>query len=623
MVSREVSRINLKTRIAGIIIGVSLLAAISLIALSVAISRGEIVLDIDPIDNPYDRASRLYNRGYYVRALNTLQKLEPIDVYSGLEQDYHALVLKAALKYSLGAYYEALEIYLPLLKSEHLDVGLYYNVGMTYMKLGIFDEAVNYLEQSASLDKGNVATLKALGKFYYDRTLYRLSRGYYSKAIDVQYENEEARLYIGLISLKEKNTKEAYSIFESLVDAKDAHIAASASALLGDKYLEDNNLDLAKQMYLRSLAYDIEQPDVAESLADLYAQNGDYNGVINIYESIVKTDTHNAYALETLGDMYAQKNDYRKAAYYYKRLYNTGNNTYKSGFLLANALYKSEKYNDALKHYKKVIYDERIGDSHIASLFSVAEIYNIKNSYKNALSYYEKYLKYSNEDFLVYSRIGAIYLKTDKFDLGEEALYKSWELNKNDATALSLLAKHYKELGDEESSFNTYKEVEQYHPTNMDIIFALGQLYLSYRKNNETAIRYLLNVADNTDNPNILRSASYLTLAGIYESLSDDRNTITYYEKSINLNGTSENCYAYGKYLSKTGKYDNAIIVFQKSLEFKPDRQKSSEIGLALGIAYDNVNNIAMAERAYSYAVKNNRKNLEAVSRLEYIKSLR
>ncbi len=623
MGSKETSKISIKTRIAGVIIGISLLIAVSLVALSVAISRGEVVLSLEPIDNPYDRASRLYNSGHYVRALNTLEKLEPIDLDSGLENDYNALLLKAELKYALGSYAEARDIYISLLRSEFLNVSLYYNIGITYMKLGVFDEAVNYLEQSVSLDTGNVDTLKALGKFYYDRGLYRLSRGYYLKAIDVQYENEDARLYLGLIALKERNTMDAYTIFDSLVDAKDPNVAAAASALLGDKHLKENNIELAKQMYLRSLAYDIEQPDVAVSLAELYTQNNDYDGVIDIYESIVKIDPNNVDALETLGTMYDQKGEYKKSVTYFKRYYNTGSNPYKASFLLANALYKFEDYNEALKYYKKVIYDERIGEAHIQSLFCVGEIYNAKNSLKNALSYYEKYLKFSDEDSLAYNRIGTIRLKMEEYGLAEEALRTAWELNKNDASSLLQLAKYYNDIGDEEVSFDTYKEIEKFHPANVDVLFALGRLYLTYRQNNDAAIRYLVNVADNGGNDGVLRSDAYLVLAGIYESLSDDRNTITYYEKSINLNGTTDNCYSYGKYLSKTGKYENAILVYQKSLEFKPDRQTSSEIGLALGIAYDNVNNIDMAERAYSYAVKNNRKNLEAVSRLEYIKSLR
>ncbi len=239
------------------------------------------------------------------------------------------------------------------------------------------------------------------------------------------------------------------------------------------------------------------------------------------------------------------------------------------------------------------------------------------------MSYYEKYLNISDNDALAHNRMGTIYLKTEEYELAETALRKAWELDSTDASSLLLLAKYYNDIEEEAMSFDTYKEIEQYHPTNVDVLFALGHLYLTHKDSSDVASHYLLSVADNTENPSILRSEAFLTLASIYENLSDDRNTITYYEKSINLHGTSDNCYAYGKYLSKTGKYDNAILVFQKSLEFKPDRGKSSEIGLALGIAYDNINNTAMAERAYSYAVKNNRKNLEAVSRLEYIKSLR
>lgn len=622
MVSKEVKNISLKTRIAGIIIGISLFVAVSLVALSVAISRGEVVLNLDPIDNPYDRARRLYHKGHYVRALNTLDKLGTIDIDDDTRQNYDALILRASLKYALGSYSEALESYLAVVNSQFLDVGLYYDIGITYMKLGIFDEAVNYLEQSVSLDMGNVDTLKALGKFYYDRSLFRLARGYYTKAIDVEYENEEARLYLGLIALKEKNSMDAYSVFASLLDAKDPYIGAAASALLGDKHLEDNDVELAKQMYLRSLSHDVEQPDVAVSLADLYAKNGDHDGVIKIYESIIKTDSENPDALETLGNMYVKKDDYKKAAYYYKRLYNTGSNPYKSSFLLASSLYRIEEYNEALKYYKKVIYDERVGESHINSLFCVGEIYNAKKSYKNALSYYDKYLHLS-DDALAYNRMGTIYLNTEDYELAESSLRKAWQLDNGDASSLLLLAKYYGDIKEYDMSFNTYKEIEQYHPTNVDVLFALGHLYLYHKDSSDIAVNYLVSVADNNENASVLRSDAYLTLASIYERLSDDRNTITYYEKSINLHGTSDNCYAYGKYLSKTGKHDNAILVFQKSLESKPDRQKSSEIGLALGIAYDNINNIAMAERAYSYAVKNNRKNLEAVSRLEYIKSLR
>ena len=620
MASIEIKKTSIKTKIIGTIIGLSLLLALTLLGLSVAISRGEVVVSFEPAVNPLERSKRLYESGEYMRALRTLEDAKNRATTSDSVQIYKINLLEAMILYSIGEYENALTVYQSMLDSEHLEINLYYNIGITCLRLGIADDAIKYLELATALKPSHLNTLVTLGQFYYDRHLYRLSKSYYSRVLDIEYENEEARLHLGLIALKDRNNMDAYSIFSNLIHAENASIGATASALLGDKHLKEDNFEMAEQMYLRSLSYNIKQPNVANNLADLYNEISDYDSIIRIYLQILENDPRNVDALETLGTMHVQKGDYKKALLYYKRLYNASDEPYNASFLIAGASYISQRYGDAEKYYKKVIREDRKGEAHRNSLFHLGEIYNIKHSYKKALVYYKKALKEYQSNALVYNRIGNLYLKNNNDDVGKDYLEKSWSINKNDPSSLLTLAKYYKNKDYNDKAFKIYKEVEVFYPENKDVLFELATIHAE-NKQYESSKEYLLKISDNKDNPNALRSKTFLMLAEIYSNTDDNRHAIRYYEKSITTKSDSENYFSYGKYLYKLERYDNAALVFQKALEFKPNRMVSSEIGLALGRTYDKMNNLEKAKKAYTYAVRNNRKNIEAVTRLKYIKS--
>ncbi len=620
MASIEIKKTSIKTKIIGTIIGLSLLLALTLLGLSVAISRGEVVVSFEPAVNPLERSKRLYESGEYMRALRTLEDAKNRATISDSIQIYKINLLEAMILYSIGEYENALTLYQSMLDSDHLEINLYYNIGITCLRLGIADDAIKYLELATALKPSHLNTLVTLGQFYYDRHLYRLSKSYYSRVLDIEYENEEARLHLGLIALKDRNNIDAYSIFSNLIHAENASIGATASALLGDKHLKEDNFEMAEQMYLRSLSYNIKQPNVANNLADLYNEISDYDSIIRIYLQILENDPRNVDALETLGTMHVQKGDYKKALLYYKRLYNASDEPYNASFLIAGASYISQRYVDAEKYYKKVIREDRKGEAHRNSLFHLGEIYNIKHSYKKALVYYKKALEEYKNNALVYNRIGNLYLKNNNDDVGRDYLEKSWSINKNDPSSLLTLAKYYQNKDYNDKAFKIYKEVEVFHPENKEVLFELANIHAE-NKQYEASKEYLLKISDNKDNPNILRSKAFLMLAEIYSNTDDNRHAIRYYEKSITTKSDSENYFSYGNYLYKLERYDNAALVFQKALEFKPNRMVSSEIGLALGRTYDKMNNLEKAKKAYTYAVKNNRKNIEAVTRLKYIKS--
>ncbi len=490
----------------------------------------------------------------------------------------------------------------------------------------ITDDAIRYLELAIAMEPTHIQSLLTLGEFYYERRLYRLSQSYYTKILDIEYQNEKARLSLGLIALKNKDDENAYSIFRELIEAENSNVGATASALLGDKYLDENNFEVAEQMYLKSLAYNFSQPNVADNLANLYIELADYDGMIRIYLQILENSPNNKEALETLGNIYTQKGEYNKALEYYKRLYRASDDPYYASFLIASTSYISKRYSEAEKYYKKVINENRKGEAYRDSLFYLGEIYSFKRSYRKSLSYYKRALELQNDEnfiemSIIHKNIGNIYLKSNDIKNASEHLLKAWQINKDDPSSLLALASYYQSVNEKTRALNIYNEVEKTHHENKDALFAIGTIYAENKQYDKSNL-YLIKVAENTDNNENMRSEAFLTLAHISTTLDDHRHAIRYYEKSITIKPSSKNYFSYGNYLYDMGRYENAILVFQKALSYKPNRNISSDIAYALGNSYNKMNDIEEAKKAYTFAVKNNRKNLEAVHRRLPVSSL-
>lgn len=619
MESNEAEKRNSGASVISVIIGITLLIALALIALSVAIYRGELVVSLEPSKNPFDKARRFYESGEYVRTLRTLNEA---NVEQNTKEAYQVYLLMGMAYDAMGKYHDAINIYESIVEYPLTDVNLFYNMGLTYLRLGMASDAIRSFEIALSVKPNHLPTLLALGNFYYERYLYRLARSYYNRVLEVEHSNEVAKLHIGLIALKYRETSVAYGIFSNLMSSENANIGATASAILGDKYLKEDNIEVAEQMYLRSLAYNIKQPGVANTLADLYNVISDQDGVIGIYKQIVRIDPRNVEALKKLGYMYAENKDYEEAIFYYKKLLAVSEDKYHPTALIADMCYKAKKYNDAEKYYMKIIGTGKKGEAYKRALFCLGEISVHKENYKKAFTYYEKGLRENPNDFIFLGRIGALYLREGDANNGIGMITKSWIGDKTDSSAMITLGKYYEKDNKYKEALSVYKEIEKQFPNDKEVIYRIGKIYHE-QKDYEASKKYLTATATNALNKDIVKADAFLMLAKEADIAREYGIAIRYFENSINTYPSIQNCYNYGLFLYKSKKYENAIVVFEKALEYKPGRKEALSINMALGRAYDKVSKYEDALSAYIRALKGDRNNIEASARVKTLKTMK
>ncbi|MFZ4740332.1 MAG: tetratricopeptide repeat protein [Bacteroidales bacterium] len=99
-----------------------------------------------------------------------------------------------------------------------------------------------------------------------------------------------AKYYVGIIYLKKGQFQEAINYLEDF-DSDDQIVASTATASIGDAYMELNNLDKALEYYLKAADQNINNFSSPQSLMKagfVYEEKGDWGNALKTYERIKK-----------------------------------------------------------------------------------------------------------------------------------------------------------------------------------------------------------------------------------------------------------------------------------------------------------------------------------------------
>lgn len=218
----------------------------------------------------------------------------------------------------------------------------------------MYDEALTSLETSLSINSNYIPSLLTLGRFYMERNLPRLAKGYYERVLSLE-ESDEALFYVGLIALNEGFQSVAYDTLSKLVRRSKGEYADKAATILGDIYVISGDTDSAIEMYLKSLVNSDTKPDSIRRLVKIYEQVEDYDGIKKVYEQILEQNPNDIDTILALGELYEKENAYDRAIKYYLKLTKMKDytNTYEAIGLLANSYYKGSMLKEAEANYKK------------------------------------------------------------------------------------------------------------------------------------------------------------------------------------------------------------------------------------------------------------------------------
>ena len=598
------------------ILCIGALGFIAIISLNVAIMQGKVKLNSQVVDE-YTLAKEYYKNKDYNKAKSILKK--EIETTIDPRKQYEANILLGQIYNETGDYDSAIKVFNTMTNSLYLDEKLKHNLGISYLEKEMYDEALISLENSLAINTNYIPSLLTLGRFYMERDLPRLAKGYYERVLALE-DNDEALFYVGLIALNEGFQSVAYDTLSKLVRRSKSEYADKAATILGDIYVISGDTDSAIEMYLKSLVNSDTKPDSVRRLVKIYEQVEDYDGIKKVYEQILEQNPNDVATILALGELYEKENAYDRAIKYYLRLVRMKDytNTYEATGLLANAYYKGSMLKEAEANYKKIIMANNKDDLYKTALERLGDITYRQKDFLPSLKYYQEIYKLETNNTIFMPRLGELELYYGNSDKGIKLLKDSIEADVGNAFPSRTLAIYYEGIGNNNEALNYYNYTLSKYPKDRESIYRAGMLYYKtkeYEKSKES----LLIAANDENNTMLVRENAWITLATMMEEIRSYNDASTYYRQLVEMSPTVENYILYGAYSYRRLQYNDAIYAYNEALNSATSKKDMFDINLALGKCYYRMNELDNAEESYRNALGYNGNDSQAKDGLRQV----
>ncbi|MEI0564043.1 tetratricopeptide repeat protein [Brachyspira pulli] len=598
------------------ILCIGALGFIAIISLNVAIMQGKVKLNSQVVDE-YTLAKEYYKNKDYNKAKSILKK--EIETTIDPRKQYEANILLGQIYNETGDYDSAIKVFNTMTNSLYLDEKLKHNLGISYLEKEMYDEALISLENSLAINTNYIPSLLTLGRFYMERDLPRLAKGYYERVLALE-DNDEALFYVGLIALNEGFQSVAYDTLSKLVRRSKSEYADKAATILGDIYVISGDTDSAIEMYLKSLVNSDTKPDSVRRLVKIYEQVEDYDGIKKVYEQILEQNPNDVDTILALGELYEKENAYDRAIKYYLRLVRMKDytNTYEATGLLANAYYKGSMLKEAEANYKKIIMANNKDDLYKTALERLGDITYRQKDFLPSLKYYQEIYKLETNNTIFMPRLGELELYYGNSDKGIKLLKDSIEADVGNAFPSRTLAIYYEGIGNNNEALNYYNYTLSKYPKDRESIYRAGMLYYKtkeYEKSKES----LLIAANDENNTMLVRENAWITLATMMEEIRSYNDASTYYRQLVEMSPTVENYILYGAYSYRRLQYNDAIYAYNEALNSATSKKDMFDINLALGKCYYRMNELDNAEESYRNALGYNGNDSQAKDGLRQV----
>ena len=598
------------------ILCIGALGFIAIISLNVAIIQGKVRMNSQIVDE-YTLAKEYYKNKDYNKAKSILQK-EIKDTIDPKKQ-YDANILLGKIYNETEDYDSAIKVFNKMTNSLYLDEQLKHNLGISYLEKEMYDEALTSLEKSLSINSNYIPSLLTLGRFYMERDLPRLAKGYYERVLSLE-ENDEALFYVGLIALNEGFQSIAYDTLSKLVRRSKSEYADKAATILGDIYVISGDTDSAIEMYLKSLVNSETKPDSVRRLVKIYEQVEDYDGIKKVYEQILDQNPNDVDTILALGELYEKENAYDRAIKYYLKLTKMKDytNTYEATGLLANAYYKGSMLKEAEANYKKIIMADNKDDLYKTALERLGDITYRQKNFIPSLKYYQEIYKIETNNAIFMPRLGELELYYGNSDRGIKLLKQSIEEDIGNAFPSRTLAIYYESIGNNVEALNYYNYTLSKYPKDRESIYRGGMLYYK-TKDYEKAKESLLIAANDENNTTLVRENAWITLATMMEEIRSYNDAAAYYRQLVEMSPSVENFMMYGAFSYRRLQYNDAIYAYNEALNTATSKRDLFDINLALGKCYYRMNELDNAEESYRNALSYNGSDSQAKEGLRQV----
>jgi len=431
---------------------------------------------------------------------------------------------------------------------------------------------------------------------------------------------------------------------------------------LGEKDLDENNLNAAIENFKLSIIYDPESAESYFHLAEAYTRKQMFPEAITAIKKSIKMDPEHVNAHLLLGGIYSASRLFDEAVDAYKTAIKLDPFNHEAKFVTAMIFAEQEKWGKAEKLLNKILKDEpehffatyylgKIneikGDIPTATVFykravelrpgltpaarALSVLYEKSVNYYGLIKLYDSILKEDPKNPIVIKKIAQTYLVLDQFKKSKEYFKKYIELEKDDVNAHITLGLILLEMKEMSAAHSIFKQILVQYPKSDKVRFYLAMTYEAQNKT-KSAVRNFLNVGNESEH--YVSAMAHLTFhlkeketdrmlkilakaislrpdiialfdlkAQVYEEKDELKLSIKELDKALLLNDRDESILYYlGTLQHKIGDSKKALTTMTKLLKINENNFNALNF-----IAYsyaENSKNLTQAESMAKKALK-------------------
>ncbi|UXR65544.1 tetratricopeptide repeat protein [Bdellovibrio bacteriovorus] len=407
-----------------------------------------------------------------VLSLDSGSSLDPL--YMRTQADYYFAMGEA---YALeGNSQKAIESFKMVLIYDTNSPAVNMRLAAEYLKQGMITESLAQSEEAVKKDPKNVDAHLLLGGLYSSLKVYPKAMEQYHTVMKLQPENTEAPLYIGALYSEQKQSDKAVKYFETLLKNPEYTTPYLAHYYIGRVRMEQSETKFAKvaeTSFKKALELKPDFADAVLSLGVLYSKQKNEDKAISLYRNFQKENTPSPRVAEVLAQIYIERGDYENAYAQLEVMESDSDEPLNVRMKMALILIEQKRYDTAVQKLEEILKDAPESDK---VRFYLAAVYEEARQHEKAVKEYRKIP--ASSTYYGESVVHAAYLLKGlgRLDEGIEVAAVGLKSRQDQPQVFAMYASLLDEKGDYKNASKTLEQGLQKFPENAQLRFYYGTI---------------------------------------------------------------------------------------------------------------------------------------------------
>ncbi|WP_347358034.1 tetratricopeptide repeat protein [Bdellovibrio sp.] len=407
-----------------------------------------------------------------VLSLDGGSTLDPL--YMRTQADYYFAMGEA---YALeGNSQKAIESFKLVLVYDANSPAVNMRLAAEYLKQGMITESLAQAEEAVKKDPKNVDAHLLLGGLYSSLKVYPKAMEQYHTVMKLQPENTEAPLYIGALYSEQKQSDKAVKYFETLLKNPEYTTPYLAHYYIGRVRMEQSETKygkVAEASFKKALDLKSDFADAVLSLGVLYSKQKNEDKAISLYRAFQKENTPSPRVAEVLAQIYIERGDYENAYAQLEVMENDSDEPLNVRMKMALILIEQKRYETAVQKLEEILKDAPESDK---VRFYLAAVYEETRQHEKAVKEYRKIP--TSSTYYGEAVVHAAYLLKGlgRLDEGIEVAAAGLKTRQDQPQVFAMYASLLDEKGDYKNASKTLEQGLQKFPDNAQLRFYYGTI---------------------------------------------------------------------------------------------------------------------------------------------------